>query len=110
MSENEIEVTVDQEHEPLEHIKEGDALTVADLPPDFGNPGVADFPDPAFDDTTDEEGETPDLDEPEDSADDAPDEGDESDVPPEDEEEEPVVPPGITEEQLVDPDDDDPED
>jgi hypothetical protein len=96
-----------EQHEPLEHIKEGDALTMADLPPDFGNPAVVDFPDPAWDETDDQEGETPDLEEPEDSADDAPDEDDESDVPPEVEDEEPVVPPGVTEEQLEDPDEPD---
>ena len=44
------------------------APTVADVPPDFGNPGMADFADPAWDDTTDETGETPDLEEPEDSS------------------------------------------
>ena len=84
--------------------------TVADMPPDFGNPGMADFADPAWDEGADEVGEVPDSYEPEDSADDDPEEGDEA-VPDEpDEDEEPVVPPGIEEEQLEDSDEDyDPE-
>ena len=89
---------------PLER---GEAPTVADMPPDLGDPGVADFADPAWDDTTDEEGETPDPEEPEDS-----DEDEEVDDEPDDEDA-PTVPPGIIEgdslEAVDEPDDYDPE-
>lgn len=98
---------VQEPHEPLEHLKEGEALTVADLPPDFGNPGVADFADPAWDDTTDEEGEAPDQGEPQDTDDD-----DEAIEPEDPDEDAPVVPPGIATEDdddPVEPDDYDPE-
>jgi hypothetical protein len=81
------------------------APTVGDLPPDYGEPGVADFPDPAWDDITDEDvSEVPGEGEPED--DDTPEEQEE--VEQEDEQDEmednPVVPPGIAEGGDVQPD------
>jgi hypothetical protein len=88
------------------------ASTVADLPSDFGAPGLVDFPDPAWDDiyaVNDDDGgedsEVPGEGEPE------PDESDEEgpleddDEPPEEEdpdESDPVVPPGIKEDQQPD--------
>lgn len=103
MSEEQWQPSEDEEPLPLTG---GEAPTVADMPPDLGDPGVADFPDPAWDDTTDEEGETPEPDEPEDD-----DEDDEVDEP--DDEESPTVPPGITDadvlEPVDEPDDYDPE-
>ena len=83
--------------------EEETAPTVADMPPDFGNPGVVDFPDPAWDDTTDEEGEKPDSGEPDDEDDDETDDVEDPDVP--------VVPPGIAtdDDPPVEPDDYDPE-
>jgi hypothetical protein len=79
--------------------------TVSDFPVDYGNPGVADFPDSAFDDVDDED---------EGPGDGEPGDGDEEDGEDEmDEGEEPVVPPGIEEGQDAEPDseyDRDPED
>lgn len=78
------------------------ATTVSDMPVDFGEPGVADWPDFAFGEADVDDDETPSEDEP--TADDG--EGDEAEddidepLPDEDEEvEEPVLPPGIEEEQ-----------
>ena len=46
------------------------AATPADIPPDYGMPGAADFADPAWDEVDDEEeGERPDPDEPDDEED-----------------------------------------
>lgn len=78
--------------------------TVADMPPDLGNPAVADFADPAWDDTTDQEGEVPDAGEPDE------DDSDVDDSPPDDDDEEPVVPPGIIEDQDQLPDPPEPDD
>ena len=43
----------------------GIAPTPADVPPDYGNPGVTDHADPAWGETDDDEDETPDPGEPE---------------------------------------------
>ena len=43
----------------------GIAPTPADVPPDYGNPGVADSSDPAWDEDDNDEDEYPDPDEPE---------------------------------------------
>jgi|1185.fasta_scaffold336547_1 hypothetical protein len=60
--------TEDHVHEavPISQI----ASTFADLPSDFGEPGLADFADPAWDDT--DEPETPDPGEPEDGEEEEP--------------------------------------
>jgi hypothetical protein len=94
--------------------------TVADLPPDYGQPGLADFADPAWDDITDEDdNEVPGEGEPEEDENDIEEDkeaavlegGDEED----EMEENPVVPPGVVEENedMPEPDeefDHDPED
>jgi hypothetical protein len=110
----EQEKTLEEQEDLIEPLLPEETMTVADMPPDLGNPAVADFPDPAWDDTTDETGETPDLEEPEDSGEDEPEEGVVEDDD-EDDEDEPVVPPGIVEDQIEqalepdEPDDYDPE-
>jgi hypothetical protein len=84
------------------------ATTVSDVPPDFGSPEVADFPDVAFGeiDADEDEDETPDPGEPEEDDDDG---GSEEPValdqaePEEDddaEEDEPVLPPPSDEEEA----------
>ena len=66
MNDDELEEAVQseigvEEAIPLSEI----AATPADLPPDFGMPGAADFADPAWDEVDDEEeGEVPDFGEP----------------------------------------------
>lgn len=67
------------------------ATTVSDIPPDFGDPSVADFPDAAFGEIGDED-ETPDPGEPE--GDDVDEPEDAQPLPDEDEEtDDPVLPP-----------------
>lgn len=77
------------------------ATTVSDIPVDYGNPGMADFADPAFDEVTEDEDETPSEGEPKDDDEDLDDE-DEMD-----EEDAPVVPPGIAPDQQYDHDPED---
>lgn len=71
------------------------AATVSDMPADYGDPGVADFPDPAFGEPVEWDDEVPDPDEPEPKDDEDDDEPlDVQPLPDEDEEsEEPVLPP-----------------
>ena len=78
------------------------AASPADIPPDFGTPGAADFPDPAWDEVDDEnEFELPDPDEPD--ADDADDLEDPDDA------EEDVAPAFMEEDELPVPDEPDEE-
>jgi hypothetical protein len=82
------------------------ATTVSDVPPDFGSPEVADFPDVAFGEIDEDEDETPDPGEPEEDDDDG---GSEEPVAldqaePEDddnaEEDDPILPPSPDEEEA----------
>lgn len=80
------------------------ASTVADLPSDFGAPGLVDFADPAWDDITDDdvlEVAEPDEPEPDEDDDEEPEEIEPDDDEGEDEED-PVVPPGVEEEMQPD--------
>lgn len=56
-------------HQTEDHVEEAVpqseiASTIADLPNDFGDAGLADFPDPAWDEVEDDDFETPDEGEP----------------------------------------------
>ena len=111
MSEKELETDkIVEEAVPESEI----APTPADLPPDYGQPGAADFADPAWDDVEDEGGETPEPGEPDDEEDDdeEEDQADEEEINLEDEEAEgePTVPPGIDEEEQELEPPDEPED
>jgi hypothetical protein len=110
MAENEVtESPVMQTEDHLEEAVPTTEVTttVSDIPVDYGNPGVADIADPAFDDVEDED-DMPGPGEPKDDDEEIEDDEDEMD-----EEEEPVVPPGIEEGQTAEPDseyDHDPQD
>ena len=68
------------------------AATVSDVPPDYGDPSVADFPDPAFGEPVEWDTEVPDPGEPE-PKDDLEEPEDADPLPDEDEEtEEPTLP------------------
>jgi len=100
MAEQEITQTEDHVEEAVPHSEI--ATTVSDMPVDFGEPGVADWPDPAFGEVAEEETpeETPDDDDPDDEESDGEEEVEQEDLPDENEEpEEPVLPPGVEEEQ-----------
>src|SRR5262245_4661428 len=78
------------------------AASVSDIPVDFGDPSVVDFPDAAFGEIDNDDDDHPDDDEPSEAegTDDDEEEPGEPVLPDEDEEvEEPVLPPGIEEEQ-----------
>ena len=86
-----------------------DATSPADMPPDFGEPGVADFADPAWDEVPDEEeGETPGEGEPKEEDEDDEEEGGGVGIPLDLEEEEDVdVVPPAGEDELTEPDEPD---
>ena len=99
MNENDATQTEDHVEEAVPHSEI--ATTVSDMPTDFGDPGVADFPDAAFgevatpkDDDDDEDG-TPGIDEPDPDDDEEPEEPEDGGSEPDQdvEEEEPVLPP-----------------
>jgi len=101
MAENEAAVKQTEDHleEAVPHTEV--ATTVSDIPVDYGNPGMADFPDPVFDEVDDDEDETPSEGEPKD------DDGELDDDDEMDEDEVPVVPPGIEPDQQYDHDPED---
>ena len=80
MSEDELEPAVQSDVGVEEAMPKSEiAASPADLPPDFGAPGAADFADPAWDEVDDEdEGELPDPDEPDADDDDGPEDPDDA--------------------------------
>ena len=91
-----FEAPADQTEEHVEEaVPHSDiAATVSDMPPDYGDPSVADFPDVAFGEPVDGDDEVPDPGEPKDEDDDEEEPEDAESLPDEDEEtDDPVLPP-----------------